>query len=65
MFNSSININQTSPNRQPSQHILKPNQKVYLYGDTNFTGTLIRSLEGKLNLEVCIVLQNNLKNQLF
>ena len=38
-------LNQTSPNRQPSQYILKPNQKVYLYGDTSFSGTLIRPLE--------------------
>ena len=45
MTNSNSSLNQTSPNRQPSQHILKPNQKVYLYGDTNFTGTLIRPLE--------------------
>ena len=44
-MNSHTNINQTNPNRQPSQHILKPNQRVYLYGDTNFTGTLIRPLK--------------------
>ena len=28
-----------------SSYILKPNQKVYLYGDTSFSGTLIRPLE--------------------
>ena len=32
-------------NKQPSQYILKANQKVYLYGDTSFSGTLIRPLE--------------------
>ena len=45
MTNSYLSLNQTSPNRQPSQHILKPNQKVYLYGAPNFTGTLIRPLK--------------------
>ena len=44
-MNSSTNINQNSTNRQPSQYILKPNQKVYLYGDTSFSGTLIRPIE--------------------
>lgn len=44
-MNSNTNINQTSLNRQPSQYILKPNQRVYLYGDTRYTGTLIRPLE--------------------
>ena len=45
MINLSSSLNQASPNRQPSQHILKPEQRVYLYGDTKFTGTLIRPLE--------------------
>ena len=31
--------------KQASQYILKPNQKVYLYGDTSFSGTLIRPIE--------------------
>jgi hypothetical protein len=44
-MNSSININQKPTDRQASQYILKPNQKVYLYGDTSFSGTLIRPLE--------------------
>ena len=30
---------------EQSPYILKPNQKVYLYGDTSFVGTLIRPLE--------------------
>lgn len=39
-------LNQTNPNRQPqSQTILRSRQKVYLYGDTKFTGTLIRPIE--------------------
>ena len=56
MKNLSINIGQdesTCQQRktnskyygQPSQHTLKPEQKVYLYGDTRFTGTLIRPIE--------------------
>ena len=45
MTNSYPSLNQTSPNRQPSRYILKPNQKVYLYGDTKYTGTLIRPLK--------------------
>ena len=44
-MNSSTNINQKPTNKQPSQYILKPNQKVYLYGDTSFSGTLIRPIE--------------------
>lgn len=31
--------------KKQSSYILKPNQKVYLYGDTSFAGTLIRPLE--------------------
>ena len=31
--------------KERSQYILKPNQKVYLYGDTSFSGTLIRPIE--------------------
>ena len=31
--------------KQSAQYILKPNQKVYLYGDSSFSGTLIRPLE--------------------
>ena len=45
MFNLSTNINQKPTNRQETQYILKPNQKVYLYGDTYFSGTLIRPIE--------------------
>ena len=44
-MNLSTNINQTNPNRQPSQHILRSGQRVYLYDDTRYTGTLIRPLE--------------------
>ena len=45
MIDSSSSLNQASPNRQPSQHILKPEQRVYLYGDTKYIGTLVRPLE--------------------
>jgi hypothetical protein len=45
MTNLDLSVNQKSSNRQASQQILKPEQKVYLYGDTKFTGTLIRTLE--------------------
>jgi hypothetical protein len=45
MTNLDSSVNQKSSNRQASQQILKPEQKVYLYGDTRFTGTLIRPLE--------------------
>lgn len=45
MFNLSTNINQKPTNRQPSQHILKSGQKVYLYDDTKYTGTLLRPVE--------------------
>jgi hypothetical protein len=38
-------LNQFNFHRQSSQQILKPSQKVYLYGDTRYTGTLIRPLE--------------------
>ena len=44
-MNLHTNINQKSTNRQPAQHILKSGQKVYLYGDTRFSGTLIRPIE--------------------
>jgi hypothetical protein len=45
MTNLNSSVNQKPSNRQASQHILKPSQRVYLYGDTRYTGTLIRPLE--------------------
>ena len=45
MTNMNININQKVSNRQPSQHILKSEQRVYLYDDTRYTGTLLRPVE--------------------
>ena len=41
-------ISRQTENHQPikrAQYVLKPNQKVYLYGDTSFSGTLIRPIE--------------------
>ena len=49
-MNSHTNINQKPANRQPSQHILKSGQKVYLYGETQFTGILIRPIERTYSL---------------
>ena len=42
-----VTSKQTENHQQTEQssYILKPNQKVYLYGDTSFAGTLIRPLE--------------------
>lgn len=45
MTNLSTNINQTTINRQPSQQNLTPEQRVYLYNDTQYTGTLMRPIE--------------------
>ncbi len=48
MIDSSISLNQATSNRQPSpqsETIFKSDQRVYLYGDTNYTGRLIRPLE--------------------
>ena len=45
MIDSPTNINQKSILGQPAQYILKSNQKVYLYEDTSFSGTLIRPVE--------------------
>ena len=45
MNNIESSLNQNPFNRQQKQYILKPNQKVYLYEDTSFSGTLIRPLE--------------------
>ena len=45
MTNIQPSLNQKPTNRQAAQYILKPNQKVYLYGDTSFSGTLIRPIE--------------------
>ncbi len=46
MTNYSSSVNQKNDNRQPqSQTTLQPEQKVYLYGDIQYTGTLIRPLE--------------------
>ncbi len=45
MIDSPTNINQTHISRQPSQQNLKPGQRVYLYGDTRYMGTLIHALE--------------------
>lgn len=45
MTNYHSNLDRISPNRQTSQYILKPEQKVYLYGDTQLSGILIRPLE--------------------
>lgn len=45
MTNYNSSLNQKLHDRQPSPQILKPSQKVYLYGDTHYTGTLIRPLE--------------------
>ncbi|VEP18057.1 conserved hypothetical protein [Hyella patelloides LEGE 07179] len=44
-MNSPTNINQKPTNRQPTQHILRSGQKVYLYDDTKYTGTLLRPVE--------------------
>jgi hypothetical protein len=45
-MNSHTSLNQTSPERQPqSQTTLQSSQRVYLYGDNQYTGTLIRPLE--------------------
>ena len=45
MTNIDLSLNQKPSNRQPAQHILKPEQRVYLYGDTRYTGTLLRPVE--------------------
>jgi multidrug efflux pump subunit AcrA (membrane-fusion protein) len=48
MTNYLSSLNQTSLSRQPSQKSqtnLQAGQKVYLHGDTQYTGTLIRPLE--------------------
>ncbi|ELS04844.1 hypothetical protein Xen7305DRAFT_00045800 [Xenococcus sp. PCC 7305] len=45
MTNINSNINQKLFLRQPSQQILRSGQKVYLYGDTRFAGTLIHPVE--------------------
>jgi hypothetical protein len=48
MVDSYISVNQTSSNRQPlpnKRMSLQPEQRVYLYGDTEYTGTLIRPIE--------------------
>jgi transposase-like protein len=48
MIDSYISVNQASNNRQglPNTGInLQPEQKVHLYGDTEYTGTLIRPIE--------------------
>ncbi|MEM7761694.1 MAG: hypothetical protein AAF298_26775 [Cyanobacteria bacterium P01_A01_bin.40] len=47
MTDSHTSLNQTTLSRQQSstQTIFKPDQKVYIYGDTNYTGQLIRPLE--------------------
>jgi hypothetical protein len=48
MTNYSSSLNQTSHHRQPSsqnQTNFQPSQKVYLYGDTQYRGILIRPLE--------------------
>ena len=45
MTNIDTSLNQKSNYRQAAQYILKPNQKVDLYGDTSFSGTLIRPIE--------------------
>ncbi len=44
-MNLPTNINQTILGLQPAQQNLKPEQRVYLYGDTQYTGTLIRPLD--------------------
>ena len=40
-----VTSKQNNFQQQTKQYILKPNQKVYLYGDTSFSGTLIRPIE--------------------
>ena len=49
LHQSEVNVisKQTKNHQQKKQssYILKPNQKVYLYNDTSFSGTLIRPLE--------------------
>ncbi|MBW4535926.1 MAG: hypothetical protein KME09_18470 [Pleurocapsa minor HA4230-MV1] len=48
MTNYLSSLNQTSSRRQPSHRSptnLQAGQKVYLHGDTEYTGTLIRSIE--------------------
>jgi hypothetical protein len=45
-MNSHISLNRTSDNRQPQiQTTWKSSQRVYLYDDIKYTGTLIRPLE--------------------
>jgi hypothetical protein len=46
MTNMDLNINQTNHHRQlQNQTTLQPSQRVYLYGDTQFSGILIRPVE--------------------
>lgn len=48
MTNSLSSLNQTSLSRQPSHRSpinLQAGQKVYLHGDPEYTGTLIRPIE--------------------
>jgi hypothetical protein len=45
MNNIKTSLNQKPANRQPAQQILKQNQRVCLYDDTRYTGTLIRPME--------------------
>ena len=45
MIDSLSSLNQTHSQEQLSQQNLKPGQRVYLYGDTRYTGTLIHPLE--------------------
>jgi hypothetical protein len=47
-MNSHTSLNQRTSSRQPSPQSktnLKPSQRVYLYGDTKYTGTLIHPIE--------------------
>lgn len=45
MTNIDISLNQTTANRQLSQQNLRSGQKVYLYNDPKYTGTLMRPVE--------------------
>lgn len=45
MTNIETSLNQKLTNRQPAQQILKQNQRVYLYDDNRYTGTLMRPVE--------------------
>lgn len=47
MIDSPISLNQTTSTRQQSltQTVFQPEARVYAYGDTNYTGRLIRPIE--------------------